>query len=113
MTNDDFAYELRKSLGFFANQLTTGYRVKDGIFLRIKDHAPNYSYISTDIYESNGGIKRVVVVNVGGQPCRNESAMTMQEFADEYPEILVVELTINAENMTVEEAVEVIKQICC
>ena len=103
----DYEIDLHDALDFVGNQRTCGYKGFGNTLLRVKDHEANYGYFSEAVNQE--GYKKIISVNFTGNKCRNEYRLTKEEFMAENPDVEVVEITFNCEDVSVSEAVELIK----
>lgn len=104
----NFEFDLVQKFGFSSHQMNIGYKKIGNILLRIKNHEANYAYFVEDA--EDGYISKIVSVNYTDTSCGNKSRMTKDDFANQFPNIDVVELNFNYEDISLEEAEQLIRE---
>jgi hypothetical protein len=109
----DFTFDLLKEFTNSPNARMSGYIFfeETGIYLRIKDHAPDFSNFGYTCGR-NDKIRKIISVNTTGSECQKHDnrATTLEEFHEDFPDIEVVEICFNFEDVDFRDIVEQINK---
>jgi hypothetical protein len=103
-----FEYDLVTSIGLRGTQ---SYGFKNGAIIRIKDHTPNWSNFSEDLYD-NPNINRVINVTVGdyNNSDYRKNKTDLEQIEKEFPEVEFIDITIE-DGESINDNIEYINRI--